>query len=620
MHEKGVDYQTMLNASDELAYLSDTEGNILATNQPGTTRLGTELHDSRFANLTKLNNQHLQDAIKRKAAVNVEQEQDGKVFNVFINPIMDEKGEVKEVATFVRDITRQKAIENCLRRSEEESRAWLEHSPVCTKKVDLDFNIHYMSQAGLKALKIDDPETIYGKPYPLPFYPIEFKEGMIEKLNKVKNGEGVQELEAPICDIYGTELWFHSTVVPVHDDKGKIDYIIVVSVNITETKHAETKLRHSEKMNAIGKLAGGIAHDFNNQLAAIIGYTELLLEDIEDPELKKHAKRIRNAAARSADMTNQLLAFARKGDFKNIPTDMHKLIGDVIDLLRPSLDKRVKVRKSLAAAEWVCEADATQIESALLNVALNANDAMSGDGELTFSTDSVVLDQDDCNRLLFNIIPGKYLRIDVSDTGEGMTEETQRRMFEPFFTTKSVGKGTGLGLAGVYGAVERHKGAITVKSELGKGSTLTVFLPLCDSAADQVAHSGEDSPNVKTASAHILVVDDEEDLRDVATLSLGRDGYQVTTAKDGLEGVDTYRKFWKEIDLVILDMSMPKMSGPDAYAEMKKINPDVKVILCSGYDLSGDQQETLKDGILSFVRKPYRRSELLKEVARALST
>ena len=614
------------NSADTQAFVTDAEGFILAASSSAAKLLGqsihellgTDLYSSRFTSLTKLNNTHLKKALQRKTPLSLEKDCDGKTYSICISPVLDKDEDVAQVLTFVRDITEERSTEAKLRESEKQSRAWLDYSPVCTKIVDLDYKLQYMSAAGLKSLKIEDPSSIYGQPYPLPFYPEDFKKLMLGKMDKVKRGEGVQELKASVVDVHGKELWFHSILVPIYNDTRAIDYMIIVSVDITETKQAEAKLRHSEKMNAIGKLAGGVAHDFNNHLTAILGYTELLIEELDDKDLKSHAERIKSATARSAEMTNTLLAFARKGDFKNLRANIHDTIDSVIGLLRPGLDKRVRVSRHLAAEKSVGRIDPTQLESAFLNLALNAKDAIAKDGQISFSTVTVTLDQDFCDATLFEITPGEYLRFDLRDNGCGMCEDTQRRMFEPFFTTKDVGRGTGLGLAGVYGAIERHKGAITVKSKPGEGSTFSVYLPVSDAAepGEPQGISAENTP--ARIGAHILVVDDERDVRDVSSLSLGKAGYRVSTVKDGLEAVEFYRKAWKEIDLVLLDMSMPRMSGPDAFAEMQKTNPKVKALLCSGYDLFGKQKETMKDGFCGFLRKPYQREKLLQQVALAL--
>jgi CheY-like chemotaxis protein len=280
------------------------------------------------------------------------------------------------------------------------------------------------------------------------------------------------------------------------------------------------------------------------------------------------------------------------------------------------VDPRITIVQALKANPPLALGDPTQIQNALLNLALNARDAMPEGGELILATDVVVLDEEYCRGNPYEMSPGRYLRICVTDSGVGMSEEVRRHLFEPFFTTKGLGKGTGMGLAAVYGTVRNHKGAIDVYSEPGHGTTVKVYLPLLESA-EQAETPAEVGEPVR-GTARILVVDDEEVVLKLAAEALRDLGYQVTTCKDGAEAVAYYREAWRSIDLVILDMVMPAFGGRETFLAMRETNPAVRAILSSGYSLNGQAQAILDEGVLDFVQKPFQLRELSSKVAAAL--
>jgi CheY-like chemotaxis protein len=362
-------------------------------------------------------------------------------------------------------------------------------------------------------------------------------------------------------------------------------------------------------MGAIGQLAGGVAHDFNNQLTGILGYAELLAKRLAEPEAKRSAERIAQAALRASDLTRQLLAFARKGKYLTVTVHVHELIHEVVGLLAHSIDKRIRIEERQGAAVDTVLGDPSQLQNALLNLALNARDAMPEGGELSFVTRIEEHEGDD------ELPAGRYLAVVVADTGVGMSAEVQGHLFEPFFTTKEPGKGTGLGLAAVYGAVQSHGGAIAVDSAPGRGSAFTIRLPLRRSASSM---SLPVLAPAKTAEAHILVVDDEELVRSLLTEMLRGSGYRVTTCADGVEAVDLYRQSWQGIDLVILDMVMPRLGGAETFAALRAVSPSVRVLLSSGYSLGGEAQALLDQGVRGFVQKPFRAADLLRQIGEIL--
>jgi len=385
-----------------------------------------------------------------------------------------------------------------------------------------------------------------------------------------------------------------------------------------ERDRLEEQLRQSQKMETVGQLAGGIAHDFNNILTAIQGNAELLKLDL--PPVGEHMEfvdEVIKGAKRAADLTSQLLAFARKGKWQVVSVDIHDVVTQTVSMLTHAIDRRIEIRLDLHASPSTVMGDPTQLQNALLNLGVNARDAMADGGVLTYATRNVTLTQANCDEHPYQLTPGEFLEIRVVDTGVGMDEQTQARMFEPFFTTKEVGKGTGLGLAGVYGCVKSHNGSISVSSQRGQGTTLTIRLPRADEGS-----AAETRPAANDASAggtgHVLIVDDEKSVCGLVSTALRKQGYAVSTCTDGAWGVDYYRQHHREIDLVILDLIMPKMNGQDAFGEMKKINPNVKVIVSSGFSQSQAVNQMLDDGVLAVLSKPFEITKLLNVVAESI--
>jgi signal transduction histidine kinase len=381
-------------------------------------------------------------------------------------------------------------------------------------------------------------------------------------------------------------------------------------------RESEARLRQSEKMQAIGQLAGGVAHDFNNQLMGITGYADLLHGQVKDnPKLLRYVENILLAARRSADLTAQLLAFARKGKYLSISVDIHKTIQEVVALLSHSIDKRIIIRRHLRADPCVTTGDPTQLQSAVLNLALNARDAMPHGGELIFTTDVVDLTEPrSWDNPPFDLSPGQYLSIGVADTGEGMTPEIKRHIFEPFFTTKEQGKGTGMGLAAVFGTIKNHRGAVTVDSAPHKGCAFRILLPLKEPDVEGTPSVGRsESPGFN--GLKVLLVDDEEMVLKVASEMLSYLGCTIRVCRNGREGIRMVHKYPNDFDLVILDMVMPEMNGIDALLRIKKIAPDMRVLLSSGYSMGEKINEYVAaDPAVQFIQKPFRLEELSQKI------
>jgi PAS domain S-box-containing protein len=383
-------------------------------------------------------------------------------------------------------------------------------------------------------------------------------------------------------------------------------------------RRSEEQLRQSQKMEAIGTLAGGVAHDFNNILTGVLGYAEMLKREAAPGDrVHQAADIIHKAARRGADLTQQLLGFARKGKQQNVPVDIRAAIHEIVELLSRTIDKNITITQRFRDAGAQVVGDPSQLEQVILNLAVNARDAMPKGGELTFVTDTITLAEADCRRHA-GAKPGKYLMVSVIDTGCGVPEELREKIFEPFFTTKERGKGTGMGLAMVYGIVRNHGGSLRMESEVRRGTNISIYLPLA-SAADT---AGETRPggDLVRGSGLILVVDDEEAVRGVAGEYLKHLGYDVITAADGREAIEIYKERGREISLVVMDLVMPRLGGRECFRVLRQIDPRVKTILSTGYGFNVLAQEMLDEGMLGFVQKPYDMNRLSEVVAKALAS
>ncbi len=419
----------------------------------------------------------------------------------------------------------------------------------------------------------------------------------------------------------GSVRTLECTLSQLHAADGTPTGFLGVSRDITDRKKNEQEkavleeaFRQSQKMEAIGTLAGGVAHDFNNLLTGILGHAELLKDrDSQRPDIEHSVDVIETAAIRAKELTTQLLGFARKGRFQAVPVNINALLGETIALLERTIDKGIRISSIGADEKFIVTGEPSQISQILLNLAVNARDAMPQGGRMIFELDTADID-DNFNIASFDALaPGRYCVISVSDTGIGMTREKLDRIFEPFFTDKPDGKGTGLGLAMVYGVVKNHGGTVRVYSEPGKGTVFKVYLPLTEVAEDVLPERSFKQP--VAGKGRILVVDDEAIIRNLAELMLQKLGYTVVTAEDGQRALDYYRRHWQDIDLVIADMIMPNMGGLDCLRNLKDINPALKAILATGYSHDAIDDKAPNAHILGFLQKPFTFQELSELVA-----
>jgi PAS domain S-box-containing protein len=391
--------------------------------------------------------------------------------------------------------------------------------------------------------------------------------------------------------------------------------------DLTERKRLEEQLRHSQKMEAVGLLAGGIAHDFNNILMAIIGYGEIVHRKMDERDpLRADVEQILESADRAADLTRSLLAFSRRQVINLQPVDMNEVVQRMERLLMRIIGEDIDLRTSYAKDAVFVLADAGQMEQVLMNLATNARDAMPGGGCLTIETDAVILDESFRHAYGYGE-PGPYAVVTVTDKGTGMDETTRMNIFKPYFTTKTAGRGTGLGLSMVYGITKQHNGYINVYSELGRGSTFRVYLPLIDPLSDRAAPTAAEAVmELPRGTETILVAEDNEALRNLFQAILEDFGYSVLLAHDGEEAVRLFVNHQDSIRLAILDMIMPRKNGKEAYEEIRKVRPGVKVIFASGYTADKVYSEGMLEEGLELIQKPVTPSDLLKKVRAVLDS
>ena len=400
------------------------------------------------------------------------------------------------------------------------------------------------------------------------------------------------------------------TALPLREEGHKV---IIILSDVTEQKQIEARLQQVQKMEAIGTLAGGIAHDFNNLLMGIQGRASLMLSDsyVTHPHYQG-LKDIEKLVQGGARLTRQLLAYAKKGRYEVKPINLNRSIKETSETFGRTR-KEITIHLDLAEDLYTIEADQGQIEQVLLNLCVNASHAMPGGGDIFLKT--MNLTHENMKPKLYNPRPGKYVSLSVTDTGIGMDEKTMKRIFDPFYTTRDMGRGTGLGLASVYGIVKGHNGYIEVDSRKEQGTTFRLYLPATEKKVPKDVKTGEQALK---RTEMILLVDDEEMIREVGRELLESIGCHVLTAGDGKEAIGIYEKNHDTVDIVILDMIMPNMSGGEVYDRLKQIDPDIKVLLLSGYSIEGQAHEILARGCNGFIQKPFRIEELSEKIGEIL--
>ena len=446
-------------------------------------------------------------------------------------------------------------------------------------------------------------------------HPAEVLEHVISEFGAQARGEKNLNPDVPVVRKDGTTLRADIKTALVEIDGRKCN--VGFFTDISERKHLEDQLRQAQRLESIGRLAGGVAHDFNNLLTAINGYSDLLLDRLEEGSpLREDLQVIRDAGERAAALTHQLLAFSRKQVLEPKVLDLNSVVARVERMLRRVIGEDVDLVTVPAPELGSVEVDPTQIEQIILNLAVNARDAMPGGGKLTIETANVELDEEYAKQHV-GVTPGAYVMLAVSDTGVGMDAETQRRIFDPFFTTKKKGEGTGLGLSTVYGIVKQSGGNIWVYSELGQGTTFKVYLPRVDRPADSVSVQRASADSMH-GSESILIVEDEASVRKLAREILEQHGYKVLDAYSGREALSLAGRHRHPIHLMVTDVVLPDMHGPELVKRLSSLRPDMRVLYCSGYTDNAIVHHGVLDSETAFLQKPFTPQSLLRKVREVL--
>ncbi len=523
------------------------------------------------------------------------------------------KNKVVIIQCVMRDISERKQTEDALRESEEKYRLLIDNLPNIVFKGYKNGSVDFIDDkiellTGYKKEEFNSRKINW-----LDIVVEEDKEKMRQTFIEALKSNKSYIREYRIKTRAGGVLWIQEGSQIVCDDSEEIEHISGAFLDITERRRIEIQLQQMDRIESMGTLAGGIAHDFNNLLMGIQGRTSLMLLDSDSSHpYFEHLKGIDDYVKSAVDLTKQLLGFARAGKYKVKTTDLNGVIKKQNQMFG-RIRKEINILEKYEEKLWATEVDQGQIEQVLLNIFINAWQAMPGGGNLHIQTENVIIDEN--YNKPYHMRPGKYIKISVTDTGFGMDEATQRKVFDPFFTTKGIGRGTGLGLASAYGIIKNHSGYIDVNSENGKGTTFEIYLP----ASEKEVVKKEKLPEeVLGGTETILFVDDEYVVIDVGQQILKTLGYTVFQVRSGKEAIEVYRKNQNEIDMVILDMIMPEMSGGDTYDRLKEINPEIKGLLSSGYSIDGQATDILKRGCNGFIQKPFNISALSKKIREVL--
>jgi PAS domain S-box-containing protein len=530
-------------------------------------------------------------------------------------PHRDSNGEIIGLLGICRDITDRKRAEEEFRQSQQKLRIHFEHTPLAVVEWDTQLRITEWSPSAERVFGYSRNEVL-GRDASF-LVPSALREHIDRIGQEILNQEGGTRSTNDNLTKDGRTIsceWYNT---PLVDESGQVLGVASLVQDVTERVALEERLRQSQKMEAVGRLAGGVAHDFNNLLTVIMGYSQILTDGLPGASrLKDATTQIRSAADRAAGITRQLLAFSRKQVLSPRVIDLNDVMLNLDTMLRRLIGEDVEVLTVPGRDLGAVRADPGQIEQVIMNLALNARDAMPNGGKLTLETENMELDASYASEHE-PLQPGRYVMLAVSDTGTGMSPDTQAHIFEPFFTTKEVGKGTGLGLSMVYGIVKQSGGYIWVYSEPDRGSTFKIYLPRVDQPAETVGVEPRPA-GVKRGTETILLVEDDAQLRQLTSSVLAHCGYKVLTANSTEQGLALCRENHRDIRLLVTDVIMPSMNGRQLAEQVKLISPSTRVLYVSGYTSNAIVHYGVLDPGLWFLPKPFSLSALIAKVREVL--
>ena len=533
-----------------------------------------------------------------------------KHIDVSVSLIRDQEGQPIGFRGIMRDVTARKQMEAELIQTKDFLENILDSSIDGITTTDLQGNVIYTSPKTRDILGYKKEKIIGKKVHSFYGNGKEDAKAIMKELTE--KGE-LREHEMKFIRKDGELVDINLSASLLKDEKGKVIGTLGIYRDITEKKHLEAQLVQAQRMEAIGTLAGGIAHNFNNLLMAIQGNTSLMLLETDSTHPNhERLKSIEKSVQSGSRLTRQLLGYAREGKYEIRPSSLNQLVEETSNTFGTT-KKEITLHRELAKDLWGIKADQGQIEQVLLNLYVNAADAMPGGGDLFLKTMNVT--HKDMKNKPYKAKPGNYVLLTVRDTGTGMDKKTMKRIFDPFFTTKGLAKGTGLGLASAYGIVKAHGGYIDVDSRKRHGTTFSIYLPASEKRVEKPVKS---AGHIIEGTGIILLVDDEEMVLGIGVQLLNNLGYTALEAKGGREAIEIYKANKDKIDMVILDMIMPGVGGGEAYDRMKEINPNIKVLLSSGYSIDGQATEILERGCDGFIQKPFNIKELSQKLREVL--
>ncbi|UCG79679.1 MAG: PAS domain-containing protein, partial [Desulfobacterales bacterium] len=525
-------------------------------------------------------------------------------------PVKDESDKVVGVIEIARDVTEKIKAEQALTRAKKDWEHTFDAITDIVMVLDKEHRILRANRATVHRLHMAEEsllgkkcyEVIHGERHPIDGCPLSYTAKTLEP----------QTAEVTVPNL--RKIFICSTS-PVWDDERNLTGYTHTLRDVTERKRLEAKFQQAQKLKAIGTLAGGIAHNFNNLLMGILGHVSLMSLEADIPNaIQKRLNDIQKLVISGSKLTSQLLGYAREGKYEVKTVSLNQLVKQSCDTFGMT-HKQIGVHLELADNLFFVEADPSQLEQVLLNLLINAADAIPDNGDIMLKTMNTT--HEDMESNVYDPKPGKYVLLTVTDTGMGMDKKIMEHIFEPFFTTKEMGinRGIGLGLASVYGIIKGHDGYIDVASEKGHGTTFKIYLPASENEAQELTKTADE---IFEGTGTVLLVDDEESVLEVGRELLEVIGYQVLVARDGKEAIEVYGKNRDKVDIVILDLVMPTMGGGKAYDRMKEINPDIKVLLSSGFSVERGASEILKRGCNGFIQKPFNVKELSGKIREIL--